>query len=173
MRLVEASVLVPVYRGADGELRLVFIRRSEAGAQGGQLAFPGGKRDAADGSLLDTALREAREEVGIPEDRIQILAALPPMETKTTHFRVFPFVGRVLLPVAWQRNEREVAEIFDVPLLELVKDEVIGEDPGPSTPAAASRRAPYYRVGQYQLWGLSYRILSGLVPRLAAREWEI
>ena len=173
MQLTEASVLVPLYRSADGELRLVFIRRSEAGAQGGQLAFPGGKRDESDSSLLDTALREAREEVGIHEHRIEILAALPPIETKTSNFRVFPFVGRVILPVAWQRNEREVAEIFDVSLLELVKDEVLAENLRPTNSTVSPQRAPYYRVGQYQLWGLSYRILSGLVPRLIAQEWKI
>jgi hemerythrin len=108
--MIEASVLVPVYRGTQGELRLILIRRSDNGTHGGHLAFPGGKRDPGDRSMLDTALREAREEVGIPESQIQILAELPPAETRTTGFRVHSFLGRIIQPVAWQRNEHEIAD---------------------------------------------------------------
>ena len=55
--LVEAAVLLPVYRDGDGELRLVLVQRGSGGVHGGELAFPGGKRDPDDNSLLDTALR--------------------------------------------------------------------------------------------------------------------
>jgi 8-oxo-dGTP pyrophosphatase MutT (NUDIX family) len=171
--MIEASVIVPVYRGANGELRLILIRRSDSGAHGGHLAFPGGKRDAGDSSMLDTALREAWEEIGIPENQIEILARLPPTETRTTSFRVYPFLGRIIQPVAWQRNEREVAEIMDVSLLELIGAEVLDEDIESAAAAAGSQRTPYYRVGEYQLWGLTFRILRGLIPRLLAGEWKI
>jgi 8-oxo-dGTP pyrophosphatase MutT (NUDIX family) len=171
--MIEASVLVPVYRRTSGELRLVVIRRSDVGAHGGHLAFPGGKRDAGDRSMLDTALRETREEIGIAEDRIEILAELPPTTTRTTSFRVHAFVGRIILPVAWKRNEREVAEIMDLSLPELVGAEVRAEDAAASAAAPVPQRRPYYPVGEYQLWGLSYRILSALAPRLLAGEWSI
>jgi len=171
--MTEASVLVPVYRGSSGELRLILIRRSDNGVHGGHLAFPGGKRDAGDRSMLDTALREAREEIGIPEDRIEILAELPPTETRTTGFRVHAFLGRVIQPVAWKRNEREIAQIMDLSVTELVDGEVLDEDVGLSGDASAPRRTPYYRVGDDQLWGLSFRILHGVIPRLLAGEWKV
>jgi 8-oxo-dGTP pyrophosphatase MutT (NUDIX family) len=171
--MIEAGVLVPVYRGAGGELRLILIRRSDNGIHGGHLAFPGGKRDPGDRSMLDTALRETREEIGIPESRVEILAELPPAETRTTGFRVYPFLGRIIQPVAWQRNEHEVAEIMDLSLLELVGAEVLNEDAELPAADAAPRRTPYYRVGDYQLWGLSFRILRGILPRLLEGEWEV
>lgn len=171
--MVESSVLVPVYRGGDGELRLVLIRRSDSGGHGGDLAFPGGKRDAADKSMLHTALREAREEIGIPENRIEILAHLPPTETRISGFRIYPFLGRVIQPVQWQRNEREVAEILDVSLVEVVSAEVVDEDVSSPATIASPQRTPCYRVGAQQLWGVSYRILRALAPRLLAGEWKV
>lgn len=171
--MIEASVLVPVYRGTSGELRLILIRRSNNGTHGGHLAFPGGKRDLSDRSMLDTALREAREEIGIPENQIEILAELPPTETRTTGFRVHSFLGRIIQPVAWERNEHEVAEIIDLSLAELVDAEVLDEDAGLLADASAPRRTPFYRVGDDQLWGLTFRILRGVIPRLLAGEWKV
>ena len=171
--MIEASVLVPVYRAGSGELRLILIRRSDGGVHGGHLALPGGKRDPSDRSMLDTALREAREEIGIRESQIEILAELPLTETRTTGFRVHSFLGRIIQPVAWQRNEHEVAEIMDLSLAELIDAEVLNEDDGPPADVSAPRRTPYYRVGDEQLWGLTFRILRGLIPRLQAREWKV
>jgi 8-oxo-dGTP pyrophosphatase MutT (NUDIX family) len=171
--VIEASVLVPVYRGAGGELRLILIRRSDNGTHGGHLAFPGGKRDPSDRSMLDTALREAREEIGLREDQIEILTELPLAETRATSFRVHPFLGRIIQPVAWQRNEREVAEIMDLSLTELAAAEVLNEDDVLQADAAAPRRTPYYRVGDDQLWGLTFRILRGVIPRLQSGEWKV
>lgn len=171
--MIEASVLVPVYRGANGELRVILIRRSNNGIHGGHLAFPGGKRDPGDRSMLDTALREAREEIGIQKNQIEILAELPPTETRSTGFRVHPFVGRIIQPIAWQRSEHEVAEIMDLSLAELADAEVLDEDPGLPVDASAPARIPYYRVGDDQLWGLTFRILRGVIPRLLAGEWKV
>jgi 8-oxo-dGTP pyrophosphatase MutT (NUDIX family) len=170
---VEAGALVPVYRRADGEIGLVLIRRSAGGAHGGQLAFPGGKREPQDRSILDTALREAWEEIGIPPDTVRILASLPAADTSTTDFRIFPFLGRITPPRAWQRNDHEVAEIIEIRLGDLARPEAQGEDllQMPSWPQA--RRMPFYRIGVYPLWGVSYRILQPLVPRLLRGEWDI
>lgn len=167
MPRVEAAVLIPVYRRADGDLRLVLVRRSDFGAHGGHLALPGGKHAPSDSSFLETALREAREEVGIRREQIEILAELPPTDTRTTNFRIHPFLARVIQPVTWRRDEREVAEILDVSLAGLPAAEVRLED------ARGDRQAPCYRVGEYRLWGVTYRLLSPLVPRLLAGEWAI
>jgi 8-oxo-dGTP pyrophosphatase MutT (NUDIX family) len=164
---VEAAVLIPVYRRADGALRLVLIRRSDVGAHGGHLALPGGKRDPSDGSLLETALREAQEEIGIRREQIEILAELAPTDTRVTNFRIYPFLARVIHPVTWQPDAREVAEVLDVSLAELSAAEVCLED------APDDRQAPYYRVGEYRLWGVTFRLLRPLVQRLLAGEWAI
>jgi 8-oxo-dGTP pyrophosphatase MutT (NUDIX family) len=162
---VEAAVLIPVYRRVDGDLRLVLVRRSDFGAHGGHLALPGGKHDPSDGSLLKTALREGYEELGIRRDQIEILAELSPIDTRTTNFRIYPFLARVIQPITWQRDEREIAEILDVSLAQLSETRM--ED------APGEQQAPYYRVGEYRLWGVTFRLLSPLVPRLLSGEWAI
>ena len=118
-----AAVLVPVYRRDDGDLQLVLIRRSSDGIHGDQLAFPGGKVEPQDRSMRATALRGTQEEIGIASDMIQILAALPVVDTKTTGFCIFPFVARIIPLNTWNRQAREVAEIVDVRVRDLVRPE--------------------------------------------------
>lgn len=86
--MIDAAVLIPVYRSQLGELHIVMILRNPGGVHGGQIAFPGSKHDPADDTMLDTALREAREELGLVVPRDDILAELPMEQTRTTGYRV-------------------------------------------------------------------------------------
>src|SRR5207244_8562733 len=105
------AVLAPLYRDADGRLRLVFIRRSPFGVHGGQIAFPGGRREPEDPDLLTTALREAEEEIGLDRTSVEVLATLPVIETIATGFRVAPFLGRLIGLHTWRRPAPETDEI--------------------------------------------------------------
>jgi len=169
----EAAILIPVFRAPDGALHVVLVRRSDVGVHGGQLAFPGGKRDPADGSMLETALREAQEEIGLGSGLIEVIAHLPAAETKTTGFRVFPFLARVVAPGRWRACEREIAEIIDVLLSDLTRPGAHGSaiEQFPTWPAP--QEVPFYRIGPHRLWGLSYRVLHPLIPRLLAGEWPV
>lgn len=170
---IEAAVLVPVYRGEDGEIRLVLVKRTQGGIHGGQLAFPGGKRDPRDQSMLATALREAWEEIGLPPKRIQILASLRVVETRTTGFLVFPFLARVLMPIEWHRNTREIAEIIPIILSDLTRPEAQGQEMRHLAAWPEPRMSAFYRFGTYKIWGATYRILHPLIPRLLSGEWAI
>jgi 8-oxo-dGTP pyrophosphatase MutT (NUDIX family) len=169
----DAAVLIPVYRSGDGDVRIVMVLRSHGGVHGGQVAFPGGKRDDCDLSMLECALREAREEVGLAADNIEVLAHLPAIETRTTGYRVYPFLARIIPPVQWQRAEREIADVFDVALSELIRPEAHGTTVERFSTWQASSEVSFYRVGPHRLWGLSYRIIHPLIPRLLAGEWEV
>jgi len=171
--LVEAAVLLPVYRDGDGELRLVVVQRGSGGVHGGELAFPGGKRALHDNTLLDTALRETQEEIGLAIDAISVLSKLPVVETRTTGFRISPFLARIVPPPRWRPEQREVAAVLEVLLREFERPGNRGEAfmriPGWTEP----QQFPFYRVGQHKLWGASYRMLQPLLPSLTANHWDI
>jgi 8-oxo-dGTP pyrophosphatase MutT (NUDIX family) len=169
----EAAVLVPVYRRPDGELVVVLVRRVQSGVHGGQLALPGGQRDPGDAGLAATALREAEEELGLAADQVELLAALPVVETRTTGFRVAPFLARLAGPVSWRRQEGEVAEVVELWVAELARPEARAEEVRAFPTWPAPRRVRLWRVGGYEVWGVTYRILEPLVPRLLAGEWRL
>jgi 8-oxo-dGTP pyrophosphatase MutT (NUDIX family) len=171
--LREAAVLVPVYRRQDGELIVVLVRRAHGGVHGGQLALPGGQREPADADLAATALREANEELGLVGDRVELLAALPVVETQTTGFRIAPFLARLTGPVRWRLQGREVAEVVELPVADLARPEVGAEEVREFPTWPAPRRVRLWRVGGHEVWGVTYRILEPLVPRLLAGEWRL
>jgi 8-oxo-dGTP pyrophosphatase MutT (NUDIX family) len=171
--MIDAAVLIPVYRSQDGELHIVMILRNPGGVHGGQIAFPGGKHDPEDETMLDTALREVREELGLIVERNDVLAELPMEQTRTTGYRVFPFLARIAVPDRWRIAEREIAEIVDVKLTDLTRrdahDKMIGRFPT----WEKAQQVSFYRIGDHRLWGLSYRILQPVLARLVAGEWDV
>jgi 8-oxo-dGTP pyrophosphatase MutT (NUDIX family) len=174
LSLVDSAVLAPVYRDPAGALRLVLIRRGPHGIHGGQLAFPGGRREASDATLLDTALREAEEEIGLPGSQVQVLASLPVIETVATGFRVAPFLGRLAgAPPTWRRQETEIDEILEVRVDDLLLPETHGVEEWQLPGWPGPREIAFYRIGPYKLWGATYKIVEPLLPRLAAGEWQI
>lgn len=171
--LREAAVLVPVFRDEHGELRLVLIRRANFGVHGGQLAFPGGKTEPDDPSMLHTALREAEEEIGLPPSQVEVLAELPVLDTRTG-YRVAPFLGRIRRPEQWQWQADEIDEVLEVAIADLLAPGVHTTEswqlPGWPQPEQISF---YHVAGGHQLWGLSYYIVRPLLRRLLAGEWTV
>lgn len=171
--MIDSAVLIPVYRSQLGELHIVMILRNPGGVHGGQIAFPGGKHDPEDDTMLDTALREAREELGLVVPREDVLAELPMEQTRTTGYRVFPYLARITVPERWQIAEREIAEIVDVRLHDLTgpgaHDKMIDRFPT----WQKAEQVSFYRIGAHRLWGLSYRILHPIIPRLVGGDWNV
>lgn len=171
---VSAAVLVPVFRGDRGELRLVLVVRAAGGAHGGQIGLPGGKRERGDPSLLETALREAEEEIGLARARVEVLAELPEVDSRATGFRVQPYLARITPPERWRLAYDEITELLTPAVAALAdpvsRREELLHEPGWREP----RRFPGIRLAEeYFLWGLTLRVLEPLVPRLLAGEWEI
>jgi 8-oxo-dGTP pyrophosphatase MutT (NUDIX family) len=169
--LVDSAVLAPVYRDPQGRLGLVFIRRSPFGVHGGQIAFPGGRREPEDPDLLTTALREAEEEIGLDRRSVEVLTTLPVIETVATGFRVAPSLGRLNgPPPTWCRQETEIDEILEVPLEDLLDPEAHDVEFWQLPGWPAPREIPFYRIGPYKLWGATYKIVGSIREYLASHE---
>ena len=171
--MIDAAVLIPVYRTQNGELHIVMILRNPGGVHGGQIGFPGGKHDPGDETMLDTALRETREELGLIVPREDVLAELPTEQTRTTGYRVFPYVARITVPDRWRIAEREIAEIVDVKLNDLTRPGAPKKMIDRFSTWTKAEQVSFYQIGTYRLWGLSYRILQPVIPRLVAGEWAV
>jgi len=118
--LTEAAVLVPIFC-KDGEYHILFTQRSDqVQHHKGQISFPGGTRSKPDASLLDTALRESWEEVGLKAKDVEILGELDDTPTTTSSFNISPFVAFIPYPYQFTLNPYEINEIFSVPVSALL-----------------------------------------------------
>ncbi|HEY1297300.1 MAG TPA: CoA pyrophosphatase [Chloroflexota bacterium] len=169
--MVDSAVLAPIYRDPHSDLRLVFIRRSPHGVHGGQIAFPGGRREPEDTDLLATALREAEEEVGLDPEHVDVLTDLPIVETVATGFRVAPFLGRLNgAPPTWRRQETEIDEILEVRLKDLTRPDAHAVETWQLPGWPEPRQIPFYWIGPYKLWGATYRIVESIREYLSTHS---
>ncbi len=171
--LDDAAVLAPVFRDTEGVLRIVLLVRTDRGVHGGQIGLPGGRPEREDRDFLATALREAEEEIGLPPDRVEVLAALRPLETVATGWRVHPFLGRVPADIAWRLQPDEVVRLL-TPAVAMLGDPARRQRlPFTSSYLARTIEVDGIDVEGHVLWGMTLRLLDDLVPRLVAGEWDV
>ncbi len=156
--LVAAAVLVPITD--HGEPHLVFSKKtSTVPHHRGQFAFPGGVVELGDGSRVETALREAWEEVRLPPSAVEVLGLLDDTETRATPFIITPVVGIVTEPVRFVPDGREIERVLEVPLSRLA-------DPSIFRTEVWERNGEPHRVHFYTvspddvIWGATARILN-------------
>jgi 8-oxo-dGTP pyrophosphatase MutT (NUDIX family) len=113
--LEPAGVLIPVREHESGLSVLLTQRSAELTHHAGQVSFPGGRMEYSDTDIVVTALRETREEVGIPEEQVSIIGYLDPMPT-VTGYAVTPIVGLVDGSIELKIDRTEVEYAFEVPL---------------------------------------------------------
>src|SRR5437660_1318775 len=115
---IPAAVLVPLFLAGTAEEPHVVLtrRRADLKRHAGEISFPGGRRDAEDADLLETALREAEEEIGLPRTEVRLLGELPATSTFATNYVIHPFVGRIAEGRAWRLSAREVDAVLELPL---------------------------------------------------------
>jgi 8-oxo-dGTP pyrophosphatase MutT (NUDIX family) len=160
----EAAVLVPLFEDAAGALHAVFTRRRhDLRRHPGEMSFPGGRRDAGE-ALVETALREAHEEIGLPPGDVNVVGALPPTPTFVTNYAIYPYVGVIEPGFAWVLQHGEVAEVLELPLEELRA----GYGERRLVRRGIPFRTPTYETGGQVIWGATARILGELLVRLNA-----
>ncbi len=155
---VSAAVLVPlVFK--DGAYHILFTKRTQmVKYHKGQLSFPGGAYEEKDITLLNTALRESNEEIGIMPDAVDVLGELDDTLTETSNFIITPFLAVIPEPQSLKYNPVEIEEILEVPIsalldknkLHLTTDSFGGVDTNADT---------YFYQGRV-IWGATAKILS-------------
>ncbi len=163
--LVPAGVLVPIVD--RGEPWLVFAKRTDrVGHHKGQIAFPGGSVGPGDGSLLDTALRECEEEIGLPRRAVEPLGALDDTETVATQFVITPWVGLVREPVVWRPDGREIEKVIEVPWSALTDPQNVRVE---HRERDGGQRPVYFYDWQGEtIWGATARIVKHYLEVIAA-----
>jgi 8-oxo-dGTP pyrophosphatase MutT (NUDIX family) len=161
-----AAVLIPLFE-EDGETRVILTKRADTmPSHRGDIAFPGGSRNPDDHGLLDAALREAHEEVGLPRQAVEVVAELDTLSTVTTRFLIAPFVGLLARRPRLRPDPREVVSVFDVALAHLMSDGVHREEHwgmGPLT-----REVHFFELDDETIWGATAKILACFLELLTA-----
>jgi 8-oxo-dGTP pyrophosphatase MutT (NUDIX family) len=170
----DAAVLVPVFRDAEGDLRVVIVvRADDGGLHGGQLGLPGGRPEPGDADMLATALREAEEEVGLAPETVDVLAELRPFDTRSTGWRVHPFLGRVAADTPWRLQESEIVGILTPSVRALAEPSARARLPFTSIRFSEPLLVDGIDVEGHVLWGMTLRLLDDVLPRLLAGEWDV
>ncbi len=157
----QAAVLLPLYISNAGP-HLVFTKRTElVPTHKGQISFPGGGFEEADGDLLTTALRETREEIGLRSQDVEIIGTLDDTVTVTSRYVVRPFVGIVPHPYPYRLDPFEIERLIHLPILALLcgapfREEIWERDGGPVT-------VFFYDHDGDTVWGLTARILKQFI----------
>lgn len=161
-----AAVLVPLLDQPDSEV--VLTRRADHLPQHpGQVSFPGGAAEENDTSAVQTALREAHEEIGLLPNAVRPIGFLDRMDT-ISDYRVLPVVALVTPPVIWLPDEREVAEVFTIPLsiiLDIKRYEA----------QIFKRHDREYTIHSlkwegYNVWGATAAMLMNLITRMQTAD---
>jgi 8-oxo-dGTP pyrophosphatase MutT (NUDIX family) len=152
-----AAVLILLYL-ADNEIYFFLTKRTdELKHHKGQISFPGGTQEGNE-KLIDTALRETQEEIGINKTSISIIGTITPLFVPVTGFMIYPFIGYSLNKLNPKPDPVEVATIFSVNISDLLNKE------NRTTEIRNIRgydvQVPYFKLNDYQVWGATSMILS-------------
>jgi 8-oxo-dGTP pyrophosphatase MutT (NUDIX family) len=160
-----AAVLVPLYYHANEWHVLLTLRTEHVETHKGQVSFPGGRVDPEDKDRVDTALREAEEEIGLRREDVTVLGQLDELLT-VTQYHITPIVGVFPWPYEFVLSTRELSAVFGAPLRWLADPanlETQYREPivtGPKIPVY------YLHYDQFTIWGATARMLLNLIEVL-------
>jgi len=157
------AVLMVLYRGHRGLCILLIKRRDSLQYHPGQISFPGGRREKNE-PLMETALRETEEEIGIPSGRLTVLGSLAPVYILPSDFVVHPFVAWHEGPPHMRLDTHEVASVIEAAVDTFFTSGVRGADR--QMRGGRPVTVPYFILGSYKVWGATAMMLAELLERL-------
>ena len=158
----KAGVLSLFYPNQDFETCMALIlRKSYSGVHSAQVAFPGGRYELQDEDLMQTALRETKEEIGVSPRLLSVLKPMSPLYIPPSNYLVHPFVGLAYSTPQFTKQENEVDDIIQVKLLDLL-DEANAITTKVSTSYNVDVTVPAYQLNGHIVWGATAMIMSEL-----------
>ena len=155
-----AGVMAVFYPNTKGETTLVLIlRKTYKGVHSNQVGFPGGKAETFDESIKHTALRETEEEVGLPQNEINVVKKLTKLYIPPSNFWVQPFIGYVEQTPVFTKEDAEVEAILEVPLEEFLADKSVIKQ-RIDTSYGTMLDVPAFYLSEHVVWGATAMMLS-------------
>ncbi|MEC7784932.1 MAG: CoA pyrophosphatase [Bacteroidota bacterium] len=155
-----AGVMAVFYPNTKGETTLVLIlRKTYKGVHSNQVGFPGGKAETFDESIKHTALRETEEEVGLPQNEINVVKKLTKLYIPPSNFWVQPFIGYVEQTPVFTKEDAEVEAILEVPLEEFLADKSVITQ-RIDTSYGTMLDVPAFYLSEHVVWGATAMMLS-------------
>jgi len=156
----QKSAVMLLLFNEQNKLKVIFIRRSfYVGIHAGQIAFPGGRYEDFDIEIKNTALREIEEEIGLHSENIEVIGRISDIYVPPSNFLISVFVGYLPQKPQYKIDEREVNEIIEIELSEFFKEDSIIEKEFIVPSTNSKVLAPYYKVGNIELWGASAMVM--------------
>ena len=156
----KAGVMVLLFLEHASWHTALIKRPSYPGVHSDQIAFPGGKHEPHDRDLLDTAIRETEEEVGLAPEQITHLGPLSPLYIPPSNFIVHPYVGLIRGARKWRPQVEEVAEVIEMPLEVIVGEHRVGHFPVETR--YGKMKVPAYEFEGHVIWGATGMMLAEL-----------
>lgn len=168
-KTIKAGVLILVYPDDKNIPTTVFMKRPEYdGHHSAQISFPGGKAESTDKNIVETALRESFEEIGIKPQLVEVAGNLSPLYIPVSNFLVYPIIGFANQKPDFILDKNEVDYLIECSLSKLVKAEIketIMHFKG------ASYTIPYYDINNEIVWGATSMIVSEFIEILDEIEY--
>lgn len=156
-----SAVMILLYP-KDEEINVLLIKRNEyEGTHSAQISFPGGRKDDSDLSLLETAIRETREETGVVIKENEVYGELSSLYIPPSNYLVSPFIAVKEKIPEFIPDKREVSYLLDFPLL-MLKDNSIVKETTVKTGTGSQLKVPYFDIKNEIVWGATAAILSEL-----------
>ena len=162
--LIAASVLFPIVLHEQGPTVLLTQRTEHLRDHPGQISFPGGRVESEDLSPVHTALREAKEEIGLSHRHVEVIGFLPEYRT-ATGYRITPVVAFLTPPFELKADPSEVAEVFEVPLAFLM--DPVNHERHSKEYQGRTRHFFAMPYGRHFIWGATAGIIVALARLLS------